>query len=56
LAADPAIRTIFGASLHWTFWGVAVVAVLTFLSAWLIPVGREQGRASVTSAASEASH
>lgn len=56
LAADPAIRAVFDASLHWTFWGVAVVAVLTFLSAWLIPVGHEGGRTPAASAASEASH
>ncbi|MBW9112191.1 MFS transporter [Rhizobium cauense] len=54
LASDPAIRAVFDASLHWTFWGVAVVAVLTFLSAWLIPVGREHGRTLAAAAASEA--
>ncbi|KQV84068.1 MDR family MFS transporter [Rhizobium sp. Root1220] len=56
LAADPAIRAVFDASLHWTFWGVAVVAVLTFLAAWLIPVGHAHDRASTSSVPSEASH
>ncbi|MGO6994005.1 hypothetical protein ACCT11_36235, partial [Rhizobium johnstonii] len=28
LAADPAIRAVFNASLHWSFWGVVVVALL----------------------------
>ncbi|MGO7675478.1 MFS transporter, partial [Rhizobium ruizarguesonis] len=38
LAADPAIRAVFKAALHWSFWGVVVVAVLTFFTTWLIPV------------------
>jgi EmrB/QacA subfamily drug resistance transporter len=54
LAADPAIRAVFDASLRWSFWGVVVVAVLTFFTTWLIPVGRNHGRANVPSAASEA--
>ncbi|MFT4185252.1 MAG: MDR family MFS transporter [Rhizobium sp.] len=44
LAADPAIRSIFDAALHWTFWGVATVAILTFATIWLIPVTHDAGR------------
>ena len=44
LSGDPAIQSIFDHSLHWTFWGVVVVAVLTFVTTWLIPVSREAGR------------
>jgi len=53
LAADPAIRAVFNAALHWSFWGVVVVAVLTFVTTWLIPVahGRESGGAAVASEA-----
>lgn len=32
LAADPAIRAVFNAALHWSFWGVVIVAVLTFFT------------------------
>jgi len=53
LAADPAIRAVFNAALHWSFWGVVVVAVLTFVTTWLIPVahGRKSGGAAVASEA-----
>lgn len=44
LSGDPAIQSIFDHSLHWTFWGVVVVAVLTFVTTWLIPVSRDAGR------------
>jgi hypothetical protein len=55
LANDPAIRTIFDAALHWSFWGVVVVAVLTFATTWLIPVAHGAGRKGATAgAASEA--
>ncbi len=54
LAADPAIRTIFDASLHWSFWGVVVVAVLTFFTTWLIPVSRNHGREDAAPIPSEA--
>jgi hypothetical protein len=30
--------------LHWSFWGVFTVAILTFATTWLIPVSREAGR------------
>ncbi|HEY9348163.1 MAG TPA: MDR family MFS transporter [Inquilinus sp.] len=38
LAADPAVRAVFDQALHWSFWGVAGVAVLTFVAIWLIPI------------------
>lgn len=46
LATTPAIRSVFHSALHWTFWGVFVVAILTFATTWLIPVSREAGRKS----------
>jgi len=54
LAADPAVRGIFDAALHWSFWGVVVVAVLTFATTWLIPIGRGVKAGGAGSAASEA--
>ncbi len=56
LAADPAIRTIFDAALHWSFWGVVVVAVLTFFTTWLIPVGDRQTHEEPAAASEAASH
>ncbi len=56
LAADPAIRSIFNAALHWSFWGVVVVAVLTFFTTWLIPVGPSQKREAAAVASEAASH
>jgi len=44
LSTDPAIRQVFHSALHWTFWGVFAVALLTFATTWLIPVSREAGR------------
>ncbi|MEK1886926.1 MAG: MFS transporter [Phyllobacterium sp.] len=43
LATTPAIRTVFHSALHWTFWGVFIVAMLAFATTWLIPVSREAG-------------
>ncbi|MBY5368860.1 MFS transporter [Rhizobium leguminosarum] len=56
LAADPAIRAVFNAALHWSFWGVVVVAVLTFFTTWLIPVGASQQREGAAVASEAASH
>ncbi|MBY5347402.1 MDR family MFS transporter [Rhizobium leguminosarum] len=56
LAADPAIRAVFNAALHWSFWGVVVVAVLTFFTTWLIPVGASQQREAAAVASEAASH
>lgn len=54
LAGDATARGIFDAALHWSFWGVVVVAVLTFATTWLIPIGRGVKTGSAGSAASEA--
>ena len=54
LAADPAIRTVFDLALHWSFWGVVVVAVLTFFTTWLIPVSHGRREEPAPAAASEA--
>ncbi|MBB3311772.1 EmrB/QacA subfamily drug resistance transporter [Rhizobium sp. BK196] len=54
LAADPATRAVFDAALHWSFWGVVVVAVLTFATTWLIPIGRGVKTGGASSRASEA--
>ncbi|MBY3136299.1 MDR family MFS transporter [Rhizobium laguerreae] len=56
LAGDPAIRAVFNAALHWSFWGVVVVAVLTFFTTWLIPVGHSQKREGAAVASEAASH
>ncbi|MBY3158624.1 MFS transporter [Rhizobium laguerreae] len=56
LAADPAIRAVFNAALHWSFWGVVVVAVLTFFTTWLIPVGLSGKREAAAVASEAASH
>ena len=51
LFIDPAIRQVFHSALHWTFWVVFAVALLTFATTWLIPVSREAGRKLPTRAA-----
>ena len=58
LAADPIVRAIFDASLHWSFWGIVVVAVMTLISTWLIPVGdqRRQPAPDASAASEAASH
>lgn len=43
LAASPDIRMVFYQALHWSFWGVVVVAILTVISTWLIPVHSKMG-------------
>jgi EmrB/QacA subfamily drug resistance transporter len=54
LAANPAVRTVFDAALHWSFWAVLVVAILTFAATWLIPVPREAGRRAAAAEPQEA--
>jgi EmrB/QacA subfamily drug resistance transporter len=59
LANDPAVRAVFDAALHWTFWGVVVVAVLTFATTWLIPISpgsHREGGAGSAAASEAASH
>jgi EmrB/QacA subfamily drug resistance transporter len=41
LARDPGARAVFDGALHWSFWGVAVSAVLTLVAAWLIPARKD---------------
>ncbi len=50
LVGDPAIRNVFDAALHWSFWGVVIVAITTFATVWLIPVAHDAGRRSVPKA------
>jgi EmrB/QacA subfamily drug resistance transporter len=40
LVANPAVRTVFDQALHWSFQGVAAIAILTFVATWLIPITR----------------
>jgi EmrB/QacA subfamily drug resistance transporter len=40
LASNVALRSVFDASLHWSFWGVLIVAILSVVAAWLLPVAR----------------
>lgn len=56
LAADPAIRAVFDAALRWSFWGVVVVAVLTFFTTWLIPVSHGPKREAAATPSEAASH
>ncbi len=51
LVGDPAIREVFDAALHWSFWGVVIVALTTFATIWLIPVAHDAGRKSPVSKA-----
>ncbi|MEJ0095317.1 MAG: MDR family MFS transporter [Methylocella sp.] len=43
LAANPIARSIFDQALHWSFLCVVIVAVLTFIAIWLIPVASRPG-------------
>ena len=38
LSSDPAVRAVFDQALRWSFVGVVVMAGLTFVATWLIPV------------------
>ena len=46
LASDPGLRSVFDAALHWSFWGVLIVASLSVAAAWLLPVRRGAARES----------
>ncbi len=46
LVGDPTIRSVFDAALHWSFWGVVIVALTTCATIWLIPVAHDAGRGS----------
>jgi hypothetical protein len=38
LSSDPAMRAVFDQALRWSFVGVVIMAGLTFVATWLIPV------------------
>jgi EmrB/QacA subfamily drug resistance transporter len=50
LALHPDARAIFDRALHWSFWGVTVMAVLTCVMVWLIPVGTQSGSEATSTA------
>jgi hypothetical protein len=52
LATDSAVRGVFDLALRWSFVGVVLLAVLTFIATWLIPVGHRA--VSATPAGTEA--
>lgn len=39
LAADPAVRPVFDQALHWTFWAIVAMALLTSALIWMVPAG-----------------
>lgn len=41
LAGDPGLRSVLGASLHWSFWGLVLVSAFSAGAAWLLPVSPE---------------
>ncbi|TCL71090.1 MDR family MFS transporter [Rhizobium sp. BK251] len=43
LASHPDVRLVFDHALHWSFLGVVVLAILAFVSTWLIPVAGKSG-------------
>ncbi len=54
LAGNAAVRAVFDHALHWTFWGVVVLALLTFAAALLIPIARPGEAAPAAAKAAEA--
>jgi len=52
LASDPAVRAVFDLALRWSFIGIVLLAALTFIATWLIPVGHRA--VSATPAAAQA--
>lgn len=38
LSTDVSVRAVFDQALRWSFWGIVILAVLTFVATWLIPV------------------
>lgn len=46
LASDLGLRSVFDAVLHWSFWGVLVVATLTVAASWLMPIPPDATRRS----------
>ena len=58
LSTDASVREVFDLALRWSFWGIVILAVLTFIATWLIPVAERTGSAtpSAARAAQPASH
>jgi EmrB/QacA subfamily drug resistance transporter len=55
LSGDPAVRMVFAEALRWSFVGILVLAVLTFVATLLIPtVKRATPEATVTAQPSQA--
>jgi EmrB/QacA subfamily drug resistance transporter len=46
LSGDPAVRAVFDQALRWSFVGVVVMAGLTFVATWLIPVAARPASAA----------
>jgi EmrB/QacA subfamily drug resistance transporter len=53
LSTDTSIRAVFDQALRWSFWGIVILAVLTFVATWLIPVA-ERTKAATPSGAQTA--
>jgi len=50
LGSDPGLRAVFDAALHWSFWGVLVVAVLAVTASWLLPIAPHTGQVAANRA------
>lgn len=50
LSHNPVLRSAFGLAIHYTFWGVAGLAVLTLIAICFIPVETESTEPTKTSA------
>ncbi|MBV9734301.1 MAG: MFS transporter [Acidisphaera sp.] len=46
LTNDLGLRSVFDAALHWSFWGILVVATLTLTASWLLPISPDAARHS----------
>jgi EmrB/QacA subfamily drug resistance transporter len=44
LSGNPTFKLIFHEALRWSFVGVVVLAILTFIATWLIPVASQSAR------------
>jgi EmrB/QacA subfamily drug resistance transporter len=58
LSTNSAARAVFDLALRWSFIGVVLLAILTFVATWLIPVGHRAASATPagTAAPQPASH
>ena len=53
LSSDPAVRAVFDQALRWSFVGVAIMAGLTFVATWLIPVAARPASTAPSGGAAE---